>query len=48
MVKNLLIVKALKSLNKVFDQGQHFFKDNLKGQIVMMTNQNILSLIDHA
>ncbi|NEN90938.1 MAG: hypothetical protein F6K48_19295 [Okeania sp. SIO3H1] len=45
MVQKSLIVKALKSPNKVFHQGQRFFKDNLKDFIIIVTQQDILSEI---
>ncbi|MGB3512502.1 MAG: hypothetical protein WBA93_25355 [Microcoleaceae cyanobacterium] len=45
MVRKLLIVKALKKTNRVFDRGQRFFKDNLKDFIIIVTQQDILSEI---
>ncbi|MDJ0556304.1 MAG: hypothetical protein QNJ68_18075 [Microcoleaceae cyanobacterium MO_207.B10] len=45
MVQKSLIVKALKSPNKILAQGQHFFKDNLKDFIIIITHKDILSKI---
>ncbi|MDY7004753.1 MAG: hypothetical protein SWX82_12555 [Cyanobacteriota bacterium] len=45
MVQKSLIVKALKSPNKAFHQGQRFFKDNLKDFIIIITQQDILAEI---